>query len=355
MDQEQAELNRRSSTYDSGDGRSSEEIRRQIERRRADMDQAANALAARLNPHQLADEVATAVKRKLASRGERVRMAIFDSVKENPLPWLLVGGGLGWLVVRARQGHDRSDETALALRSDFDDVRELLDARAADATSRAKDKVADATDTVKEKLAEATDTAKEKLVQATDNTKEKLHAAVETTREKASETKERMSEAMSRAGDKVGEVRQQVMARASQSMDSNPLILGAVVLGVGALVGMAIPTTPVEDGLMGETRDRLLENARGKGQELLDRGKQLASNVASNAADVASCVTEAAGVQSSGLRSPSSSGSPSIGAGSPSIGAGSSMGSSSSIGGTNPQIGSSGSSIGGDVSTRDRR
>jgi len=331
MDQEQAELNRRSSTYDSGDGHSSEEIRRQIERRRADMDQAANALAARLDPHQLANEVATAVKRKLASRGERIRMAVFDSVKANPMPWLLVGGGLGWLIVRGRQGNDRSSETALALRSDFDDVRELLGARAqsadghgysepgstgvetgmldaarekvhavAEATSHAKDKVAEATDTAKEKLVQAKDTAKEKLVQVKDDTKEKLHTAVESTRDKVSETKDRMSDAVSRAGDKVGEVRQQVMTKASRSMDSNPLILGAVALGVGALVGLAIPTTPVEDELMGETRDRLLDNAKGKGQELLDRGKQLASNVASNAADVASCVTDAA--QSSGPR-----------------------------------------------------
>jgi ElaB/YqjD/DUF883 family membrane-anchored ribosome-binding protein len=289
MDPKQAELNRRDASDSFRDGGSSEDIRRQIERRRADMDVLASTLAQRLDPHQLADEVATAVKRKLASRGERIRTALADSVKENPVPWLLVGGGLGWLIVRARSSRG-SEETALQLRSDYDvpgydrdrydsgssglysepggaadegivergrEKASELGHKMGEATSRAKDKVAEATSSVKESVAEATDRAKEKLADATHETGAKVRSAMATTRRKTSDM-----------------------------VDDRPLLFGGVALAVGTLLGMSIPTSSVEDRWMGEQRDRLLDRAKDKGEELLDRGKEVVSK-ATELADAA--------------------------------------------------------------------
>src|SRR5581483_6050242 len=226
------------------------------ERRRADMDVVASTLARRLDPHQLADDVASAVKRKLASRGERIRMALYDSVKENPLPWLLVGGGLGWLVVRGRTTKG-SHETALQLRSDYDPPGaegyrygvsgrysepsglegndEGIVERAKEKASALTHKVGDATSHAREKVAET-------LSEATDTTKEKIRSAVDSTREKASDAMDTMNE-------KVGEMREQVMSKGSQWLDESPLLLCGVALGVGILAALAVPTTPVEDRL----------------------------------------------------------------------------------------------------------
>jgi len=47
-----------------------------------------------------------------------------------------------------------------------------------------------------------------------------------------------------------------------RTMQSNPMVLGAVALAAGALIGTLLPSTDVEDTYMGETRDTLVDSAR---------------------------------------------------------------------------------------------
>ena len=61
-----------------------------------------------------------------------------------------------------------------------------------------------------------------------------------------------------------------------QTLDEQPLVLGAIGLAVGAALGSILPRTTREDRLMGETRDRLKHQAEELGREELDKAKSAA-------------------------------------------------------------------------------
>jgi hypothetical protein len=75
-------------------------------------------------------------------------------------------------------------------------------------------------------------------------------------------------------------------------LESEPLVLGALGLAVGAAVGAMLPRTEIEDRYLGETRDKLREEAASFAQEQFERGK----TVAQEAYRTAKSEAEAAGL-----------------------------------------------------------
>jgi ElaB/YqjD/DUF883 family membrane-anchored ribosome-binding protein len=71
------------------------------------------------------------------------------------------------------------------------------------------------------------------------------------------------------------------------TMDENPLAVGATALAVGALVGLALPSTPTEDRWMGERRDELLEEAKESIQQQAEETVRKVKDVATKAKDAA--------------------------------------------------------------------
>ena len=69
----------------------------------------------------------------------------------------------------------------------------------------------------------------------------------------------------------------------SKSQWDTPLAVGLSFAALGALVGVLLPHTRREDQLLGERSDQVVEAAKEKGQELLERGKDVAERVAGSA------------------------------------------------------------------------
>jgi len=123
--------------------------------------------------------------------------------------------------------------------------------------------------------------------------KEAVSDKVETVKSKVSDTATRAKEAVagttSRVGDVTpsrGEVTQQTR-RAAGLAKENPLGLAIGAAAIGFLAGLAVPSTRVEDERLGPVADQVKDKARETGQEALDRGRQVAQEVASTAADTA--------------------------------------------------------------------
>jgi len=123
--------------------------------------------------------------------------------------------------------------------------------------------------------------------------KEAVSDKVETVKSKVSDTATRAKEAVagttSRVGDATpsrGEVTQQTR-RAAGLAKENPLGLAIGAAAIGFLAGLAVPSTRVEDERLGPVADQVKDKARETGQEALDRGRQVAHEVASTAADTA--------------------------------------------------------------------
>ncbi|MFD2238874.1 DUF3618 domain-containing protein [Aureimonas populi] len=61
------------------------------------------------------------------------------------------------------------------------------------------------------------------------------------------------------------------------TLQEEPLIVGAVALAIGAAVGAALPATRREDALFGEARDRLRDDAVDYGRDALSKAEHVAS------------------------------------------------------------------------------
>lgn len=73
----------------------------------------------------------------------------------------------------------------------------------------------------------------------------------------------------------------------SETMDEYPLAAGAAVLGLGLLLGLALPRTRYEDEMMGETSDEFKHRAKETGLEAAERAKHVAQATAAAAMDEA--------------------------------------------------------------------
>jgi hypothetical protein len=129
-------------------------------------------------------------------------------------------------------------------------------------------------------------------------TKDAVSDKVENMKSKVSDTATRAKEAMvgtaSRAGDATpsrGQVKQ-AGRRAAGLAKENPLGLAIGATALGFLAGLAVPSTRVEDEKLGRVSDQVMDKVKETGQEALDRGKQVAQDVASSATDMAKDKTQ---------------------------------------------------------------
>lgn len=75
--------------------------------------------------------------------------------------------------------------------------------------------------------------------------------------------------------------------KAAEITDEHPLALGAALLGIGMLVGLALPRTRKEDKLVGEKADELKHRAKSAGKAVVDRGMHAAQRAAEETIDEA--------------------------------------------------------------------
>ncbi|MFP3940004.1 MAG: DUF3618 domain-containing protein [Thermoanaerobaculia bacterium] len=94
----------REDTLKRGRNRSPDEIRREIDRDREELDVTVEALQGRLAPGALAEEAWARVRRTLGGRGAGLGRA----ATTHPVPLALIGAGLGWLVVESASGRSIS-------------------------------------------------------------------------------------------------------------------------------------------------------------------------------------------------------------------------------------------------------
>jgi hypothetical protein len=141
----------------------------------------------------------------------------------------------------------------------------------ADVPSRAKEAVGEKVDNVRSKVSDTATRAKEAVVGS------------------ASRAGDTMSGTASRVGEATpgrGEVTRQTRRVAGMARE-NPLGLAIGAAALGFLAGLAVPATRVEDERLGPVADQVKDRVKETGQEALDRGRQVAQEVAGTAADTA--------------------------------------------------------------------
>jgi ElaB/YqjD/DUF883 family membrane-anchored ribosome-binding protein len=123
--------------------------------------------------------------------------------------------------------------------------------------------------------------------------KEAVSEKVENVKTKVSETATRAKEAVTGATDRAGEATpsrgevRQAGRRAAGIAKENPLGLAIGAAAIGFLAGLVVPSTRVEDERLGPVADQVKEKAKETGQEAVERGRQVAQEVAGTATETA--------------------------------------------------------------------
>jgi gas vesicle protein len=275
------------------DRRDSSQLRSEIDRTRAQMDSTFDALENKLTPGQLLEEVWSLFKGGSTAGANK----LWQIAREHPLPTAVVGLGVGWMLLENSKKNDAqrfsSDYESGSYRGyssgrgydrfagqtdyNYDDYNynfeEDSEGRLSHLAHRAKDAVSDAASSAKETLGNATDSARETLHDA----RERVGDLTDRAKYRASHLTD---QAKHRASDLRGQARRQARKAQTgfwQMLEEQPLTVGAATLALGLIAGLSIPSTRKEDELMGETRDRLLDDVKETASEALEKGKQVAN------------------------------------------------------------------------------
>jgi ElaB/YqjD/DUF883 family membrane-anchored ribosome-binding protein len=245
-----------------------ERTRTEIERTRADMSETVDAIQERLSPENLKEQTKDRVKEATVGRAQEAGTGIVETIRANPLPAALTGIGLGWLLVSARRsgssGQTSYRDMAYGYPPRYED-QGVSGSSAGQALGQARDRVGQTASRAQDKVGDA-----------------------------ASEAQDSAGEVASRAQDRVSNLADQARYQARRAgggfqrmVRENPLTMGALAVGTGAAVGLAIPQSTQEHEAMGEARDNLVEKVQEKAQDAQQRVQRVAEEAQSAAKEEA--------------------------------------------------------------------
>lgn len=218
-------------------------------RAKGKLQQASHSLSERL--HQTGERLHE-VREKARGTGGKLTenvSTVGQTIRDNPIPAVLAGIGLGWLFLsRAPVAGVAAERTG-----EFQEAGHRM-------ASRAREKFQATSHTVSERMHGTGEKAR--------GTREKLSGQAQILRERAQAVRERA---------------QQARGGYRQIREEKPLLLMAMGAAVGILVGIVLPISRKEKEKLG-----------GAGAEILSRGKRVAEQAAEKAGYVASAAAEAA-------------------------------------------------------------
>jgi hypothetical protein len=272
------------------DERSPEEIRAEIERTRTHLDDTVDAIGDKLSPGKFVDELWVRVQSEGAA-------AVAHTLREHPIPFTLVGAGLGWLVYerasgrphrpdrrvrrgshRGGDGYDRQYDGDLYEGVEYED----------DSDGGMRSRAADALRHGKESLQERKARLGRSAADALHGAGEKASSAAEAVSEKLSEAKESVSETADGATRRVRHRAERAQEGFWDMLERNPVAVGAIALGAGLAAGLSVPRTRWEDERMGRA-------ARSFKQETKHVVEETAGKVMGVAQETYDAVREEAG------------------------------------------------------------
>jgi len=296
--------------------KSAAEIEREVEGTRARLTGTIEELKGKVSPNNLMDQAMDYLR---GSGGQEFVQNLGTSVRNNPLPVLLIGAGIGWLMMSGNRRNDyetagrmppapRRTTVASSSMQDYEGTAYPQAAYgSSDYSSSTYGSSSDyrSSPSVKDKAGSTLSSVREGVSDAAASVREGVSSAASQAGEALSSAREGIAGAAQRAGQAVsgavgsvtGSARgatQNITGRAGYMADrgyygardmgdglsgfmrDQPLVAGGLGLLIGAALGAMLPGSEAEDRLMGETRDELA----AKAQSLAEQGYEQAKGVA---------------------------------------------------------------------------
>jgi ElaB/YqjD/DUF883 family membrane-anchored ribosome-binding protein len=287
-------LARRDDNPDAGNSDTSDldGIHGDIEQTRSQMSETIDAIQERLSPQHLVAEAKASVRDATIGRVEHMVDSartsaqqagggFVDTIRENPVPVALIGIGLGWLFMRGRNRPRPYPQTAYGRAYPYAYPSQQPNGYG---YSQQPGQYHQA------------DRLRDKTGQLAGQAQDKLQDLGNQVQDKVQQFGGQAQDTLQQFGDQAQDQMLQARNWFEDMLHENPLALGVVALALGGLVGLAIPETPQEHQLMGDTRDSLVGKARDAAQDTL----QKAQSVAQEAVDAAKQEAQRQGLTGTG-------------------------------------------------------
>ncbi|RIL04609.1 MAG: hypothetical protein DCC71_13430 [Proteobacteria bacterium] len=236
--------------------RTPEEIEREIEATRTNLEGTVEELGERLAPRRLVDDAVGRVRHSAARSASHAWSRASDSMRDNAIPLVLIGGGIAWwLASRRSERYDRYEGYE----------RPWGDAGYPEYRSMSGQ--AGQRQGVGETARALGEHAMERGGELRTRAREGLHHGVE-------RAQHGLHQGMERAQHGFQSVR-----------DDQPILLGLASLALGALVGGSLPSTQREDEMLGHARDQVVQRAAEAGREKAEQVRHAAEEAAGSGGD----------------------------------------------------------------------
>ncbi len=279
-------------------------MRADIARTRRETAHTIDAIHHRLSPEALTAQAREKIKEATVDKAKAFANSttdfakdtggiMFDAIKDNIIPTMLITGGIAWLLKSNKETPSREGRLPGGypphVYPEFDEWR-----HAPDDQFRAVQDEPGAERGGNGRRRSPTEEVKDRVHSAGDRVSSAAGQAKDRASEAASDIKDQMGHATHRMGRKASEIGEQSMHQYRRvrrgffdTLHENPLALAGAALAVGTLFGIAIPESEHERNWMGETRDDIMWEARKKGTEVVEKAEHVLDHAAESAAEAA--------------------------------------------------------------------
>jgi len=244
-----------------GDARSAEELERDLKRIRSQMDHTLDLIEDRLSPHRLIDRALD----HLHGGPGLFASNLGRTIRRHPVPTAMFAAGLAWLLLA-----ERGDKIERPYRRSGGD-RAPYHLREASSLS--------GTSPPPQSHFEGEENMSGNWDQSRGNRRglqDRFSSTLEDTRDRIGQ---------------VGSIAQHQVDRArtgfEQMLEEQPLVLGAVAIALGAVLGATLPTTRIENRYLGPSRDNLQDRVGEYARDQWERAKSVVSSAGTAAVEQA--------------------------------------------------------------------
>jgi hypothetical protein len=269
------------------DEREPQAIERDIDATRADMRATLEALERRFSFERLVDMTVGRIR----ERGGEFAGNLTDAATQNPMPLLLTSIGLGWMMLASRRGsrgnggyyagsgdyehHDGTGslgEGTRHLRERAGSIRDRA-SQAAGKVHGAVDATHDSVQGAMDSMHNAMNSTRETVGNAMHSTRETWKHAAQSSRQTLEHTAESLRSLRSGAS-RAAEVTREQAVRVNRLLHEQPLMLGALGLAAGAIIGALLPTTEQENRMLGDIRDKTIRDVAQKSRAKFETARE---------------------------------------------------------------------------------
>ena len=317
--------------YPAEEGDDVEATRAQIEQTRSELSETIDAIQQKLSPQNLAEQAKSTVRdatvgkagdmvsnvtdtarqavsnagdtamETVSSAGDTAKgfgSTFVETVRQNPVPAALAGIGLGWLFMSARkqsssqvqyQPRSYDSDVPYSYSSDYSygysDYGDQGTAR--QTLNRAQDAVGTVTDKAQSAVGDTVGQAQDRASQVAGQVQDTAGQVAGQVQDTAGQVVDQVQSQASQLGNQAQYQTQRAASGFQQMIEERPLAVAAGALALGVAVGLAVPSTPQEQQLMGQARDTLMDQAQQRVQETAEKVQSVAQEAMGAAKDAA--------------------------------------------------------------------